>query len=201
MRDIAVADASDLPRVNADHKDPLWWGFLGMIAIETAVFATLIVSYFYLRMGQPEWPPDGIKPPELFLPTVNTLLLIASSGVMVWAEKGIRKGNQRRLAIGLAVGIALAVTFLSLKVFEYSHVDYSWSTNAYGSIVWTIIGFHSTHVTALILKTTVMDVLAWKGFFNEERRLGVAVNGLYWHFVVLIWLPLYVVLYWAPRLL
>lgn len=95
----------------------------------------------------------------------------------------------------------LAGVFLVLKVVEYSQVSYSWDDHAYGSVVWLVIGFHSTHVITLVLKTIVMLVLEWRGYFNEKRTLGVQVNGLYWHFVVAVWLPLYVVLYWSPRLM
>jgi cytochrome c oxidase subunit III len=78
-------------------------------------------------------------------------------------------------------------------------VPYSWSDHAYGSIVWLIAGFHSLHVISLVLKSLLVAVIAWRGYFDEHRYLGVEVNGIYWHFVVLVWVPLYVVLYWGPR--
>lgn len=197
-----VLDASGLTQRPADHRHPLWWGFWGMIAIETTVFATLVVSYFYLRMGADSWPPDPLTPPELLLPTLNTLVLLASSGTMLLADRGIKAGKQRQLALALTAGIVLALVFLALKAYEYlHHVEYRWDDHAYGSIVWTIVGFHSAHVTALVLKTVVVATLAWKGHFTEDRRLAVTVNGIYWHFVVLIWIPLYLTLYWAPRFL
>lgn len=197
-----VFDAAGLTRSAGDDRHPLWWGFVGMIAIETTVFATLVVSFFYLRMGEPAWPPEPIPLPELALPTLNTLILVASSPVMHWADKKIRRDQERQLAIGLTVGVVLAVAFLALKAYEYtSHVHYRWNDHAYGSIVWTIVGFHSAHVMALVLKTTVVATLAWRGYFTREWRLAITTNGMYWHFVVIIWIPLYVVLYWSPRFL
>lgn len=180
---------------------PFWWGMLALIVIETVVFASLITSYFYLRSGAVEWPLGGIDPPELLLPTINAFILLASSIPMYIADNGIKKGDQMRLRIGLTIGILLAIVFLVLKYIEYSGLDYNWSTNAYGSIVWTITGFHSAHVIALVLKTTVVATLAYMGYFNEERRAGVSANGLYWHFVVLIWIPLFFTLYIAPRII
>jgi cytochrome c oxidase subunit III len=67
-------------------------------------------------------------------------------------------------------------------------------------MIWVMIGFHSAHVFTVVLKTIIVDVLAWRGYFNEHRNLGVGVNGVYWHFVVIIWIPLYLTIYWAPRL-
>lgn len=180
-------------------QSPLLWGMLGMILIEVMVFGSLVSSYFYLRAHAPEWPPGGTDVPKLLLPTINTAILVTSSFVLHWGDTGIRKGNQRRLALGLLGAALLATVFLVLKVVEYSDVSYRWHSHAYGSIVWTIIGFHSAHVLSLLLKTVVVDTLAFRRYFTRERRTGVTINGLYWHFVVAIWVPLYVVLYLSPR--
>lgn len=201
MRERVALDVGHLSPHEHGNKSPLWWGFLGLLFIEGTVFAILIASYFYLRMGNPAWPPETFEYPELLLPTINTLVLLASSVAMARADHHVRRGNQRGLALGINIGIVLAVIFLILKAVEYHDYPYRWDTNAYGSIVWAIIGFHSAHVTVLVLKTIIVDVLAWRGYFNQERRLGVTVNGLYWHFVVVVWIPLYLVLYWSPRLL
>jgi cytochrome c oxidase subunit I+III len=182
-------------------KPPFWWGMAALILIETVVFGALISSYFFLRSGSPEWPQGGIDPPELLLPIINAFILFSSSIPMYLADSGIKKGNQRRLKIGLTVGILLAVIFLVLKFIEYSDLDYNWATNAYGSIVWTITGFHSAHVLALIMKTVVIAILAYQGYFNAERKAGISANGLYWHFVVIIWIPLFFTLYISPRLI
>jgi cytochrome c oxidase subunit 3 len=196
-----VLDAGALPHEAPDDRNPLWWGFVGMIAIESTVFASLIASYFYIRMGAEAWPPEPLPLPDLILPTLNTLVLLASSGTMVWADRSIKRGDVRRLAIALTAGIVLALVFLALKAFEYmDEVSFRWYEHAYGSIVWTIVGFHSAHVIALVLKTIVVTTLAWKAYFDRERRVAVTVNGIYWHFVVAVWIPLYLVLYWVPRL-
>lgn len=201
VRERAVLDLSGLSPYSHGPQGPSWWGMLGLVAIEGMVFATFIASYFYLRMGEPEWPPGALEPPELLLPTINTVVLIASSASMYWAEQRIKKGDGRGLALGVLLGIVLAMAFQIIKAIEYSMVEFWWDTNAYGSIVWLMIGFHSAHVMAVILKAVVVDVLAWRGYFDQERRLGVTINGIYWHFVVVVWIPLYLVIYWAPRLL
>lgn len=188
-----------LPVGPLGSRNPLFWGILGLVVIESTVFATLITSYFYLRMGHPEWPPGGVEEPELLLPTINTFILLLSSIPMHYADKSIAKGNQRALKLGLLLSLILATTFVVIKAIEYSHLEYQWDSHAYGSIVWTIAGFHTLHVVALMFKTVVVGVLAIKGFFHEEERLAVQVNGVYWHFVVVVWIPLYVVLYWVPH--
>lgn len=200
MRIHPVMDVSGLSVYNNWTRAPLWWGFMGMIAIEATVFTSFIVSYFYLGAGHPSWPPLSHEPPKLLLPTINTLILIASSFVVHWGDRGIKAGEPRRLAMAMLIAPLMAVVFLVLKVVEYAGKDYYWDTDAYGSIVWTIIGFHSAHVVAVLLKTIIVDTLAWRGYFNQHRRLGAEVNGIYWHFVVIVWIPLYFTLYISPRL-
>jgi heme/copper-type cytochrome/quinol oxidase subunit 3 len=195
-----IIDVSHLSPYNFGSQGPLFWGMLGIILIESVVFSCLIATYFYMRMRAPSWPPPGIENPDLLLPTIATVILLVSSAPIHWGDTGIERGDNRALRFGMLAGIVLALAFLSVKAYEYSHLPYRWDSHAYGSIVWAISGFHALHVTALVLKTIVVDLLAWRGYFNPRRRLGVTINGIYWHFVVAVWIPLYFLLYWSPRL-
>ncbi|HMQ31788.1 MAG TPA: cytochrome c oxidase subunit 3 [Chloroflexaceae bacterium] len=196
-----IIPADALPVNLSDKRAPVWWGVLMLILIELTVFAALVASYFYLKFHAPVWPPDGIEPPDLLLPSINAGILLVSSLPVWWADRSIRKGDTRALKLGLAIGFVLGATFLVLKVIEYAGNDYTWATNAYGSIVWTITGFHSAHVLILLIKTLVVLVLAFRGYFSERRNVGVQANGLYWHFVVVVWIPLFATLYLSPRFL
>jgi heme/copper-type cytochrome/quinol oxidase subunit 3 len=189
------AAASELPLNLDDRRAPLWWGMVGLITVEAVLFASLIVSYFYLRFYAPDWPMGDISKPSLLLPSIGAAILIISSGPMYWADSSIQRGNVRNLKIGLALSFILGVAFLTLKFVEYSGYDYDWTTNAYGSITWTIVGFHSVHVIAVLLKVAVVFTAAVRGYFSAERSLGVRINGLYWHFVVVVWIPLFFTLY------
>jgi cytochrome c oxidase subunit III len=200
MKERVAFDVRGMSVYSQSSDGLLYWGFWGILAIEATVFACLAASYYYLRFVSGTWPPAGHTPPDLLLPTINTGVLLLSSVSVWWGDKGIEKGDSKRLGLGLLGGILLAVVFLVLKVVEYADVPYRWDSHAYGSIIWTIVGFHSAHVLTLVMKTTVIDILAFRGYFNEERRLGATANGIYWHFVVLIWIPLYLTLYIAPRL-
>jgi cytochrome c oxidase subunit III len=104
------------------------------------------------------------------------------------------------LKVGFVVSFILGLIFLVLKYIEYSGLEYDWTTNAYASIKWTIVGFHSAHVIALLLKTLVVGSWAFMGYFNERRNAAVQANGIYWHFVVIIWIPLFFTLYLSPYL-
>ncbi len=194
-------DVSDYPALVHGPRGSLWWGMLGLVIIEVVVFGMLIVSYFYLKFHSPFWPPAGEELPQFLLPTINTLVLIGSSLAIGYADHSIsEKGDQRGLRIGLIGSFVLGLAFVVLKVVEYADVGYFWDSHAYGSVVWTMIVFHSSHVVSVLMKTVVVLTLAYRGYWTQERCQGVKVNGLYWHFVVVIWIPLYITIYVVPRI-
>jgi cytochrome c oxidase subunit III len=196
-----IARADTLPSLVDSHHSPTWWGMMSLITIEVAVFSSLLTSYYYLRAGSPRWPPDGISPPDLLLPSINALVLFASALPVYWATQRIRKGDQLGMKIGMGIALLMGFLFLGLKVLEYRDQDYTWYTNAYGSIVWLITGFHAAHVVAVLLKGIAIWTLSWTGFFNERRHVAIESNSLYWYFVVIVWIPLFFTLYLAPYLL
>lgn len=193
-------DARELTRF-ANKKHPLWWGVLGAVTIELTVVAALIVSYFYLGMGAEHWPPVEVGSPDLLWPSVNLVLLLASAGTMYWAGWGINRGSQTILTVGTGASVFLASLVLVLRGLQLGQLDFRWDSHAYGSIFWTISGFHFVHVVSAVVGTAVVTLLSAIGHFTPQRQLGVVVDTLYWYFVAGAWLPLYLVLYLSPVLL
>jgi heme/copper-type cytochrome/quinol oxidase subunit 3 len=201
MSERLTLDVRELPSLVNGPRGGLWWGMAGLITIEVVLFTVLISTYYYLKFLNPYWPPAGDKQPMLLLPTINTLLLIGSSFAVHHADVAISKKNDKRgMVMGLSISLAIGVIFLVLKIIEYSQVEYFWDSHAYGSIVWTMVVFHSSHVLSVVLKTIVVLALARRGYWTQERCQGIKINGIYWHFVVVIWIPLYITIYWAPRI-
>jgi len=199
MRVINGIDATNMSRLHPDQRAPLWWGILGLITIESAVVLAFCVSYLYLAAHAEVWPPSGTAPPLLW-PSINLGLLLLSCMTMYSAGQGINHGNKRRLAIGVTTSVLLASLVLVLRTKELMAYDFSWQDHAYGSIVWTISGFHYVHVTSMVLGSTAIAILAWRGYFTRERQIGVVVDTNYWYFVCIAWVPFYLLLYWGPRL-
>jgi heme/copper-type cytochrome/quinol oxidase subunit 3 len=171
-----------------------------LIATEATLFAYLLASYFYLRFRAPAWPPGGIDPPELLVPTINTAILLSSSLPMYWADAGIRHGSQARLVLGLGLSSALGAVFLSVQLFEYARMPFSPQTNVYGSLFFTITGFHGAHVLAGLILSGVTQIRAWLRHFNPRRYLAVETTALYWHFVDVVWIFVFASLYVSPHL-
>jgi cytochrome c oxidase subunit 3 len=190
-----------LPEAPQGHGETVWWGMVFLVVIETVVFASLILSYFYLWAGAPAWPPAGVGPPDLGVPVASGLLLFGSVIPVALADRAAREGRTRRVVGAKIVAQALLTGFIVLKVVEYAGYDYDWASHAYGSIVWTMAGLHVAHGVTVLLKSVVIVVLAARGYFTAQRFLGVQANAFYWYFVAAIGLPIYATLYLAPRLL
>jgi heme/copper-type cytochrome/quinol oxidase subunit 3 len=180
-----------------------WWGMLVVVVTEATLFAILLASYFYTRFRSPgPWPPGGEPDPRLLKPVIMTLLLMASSVTVYFAELGSRKSNQRRLHIGLAATFVLGLSFLILQGFEYHEklAELRPSTDAYGSLFYTITALHGSHVIIGLLILAWTQFFAWRGAYATENHVAVQVSALYWHFVHVVWLFVFLSLYLSPRL-
>ena len=170
------------------------WLFL---ASEVMLFGALFSSYILLRTAAVDWPTGLLNVPIGF---VNTLVLIASSVTMVmsWASLKLNDFRKFRLYIGLT--LLCSLVFLSVKAFEYSDKfshDHFPSTSTFYAIYFTITGLHALHVIGGVI---VMSYLVGPGssmWKTEPDRFAnrIEIVGLYWHFVDLVWIFLFPVLY------
>jgi heme/copper-type cytochrome/quinol oxidase subunit 3 len=193
-------DAAVLPSFAYGHRSPMWWGTVGVAAIEGTVFALAIMMYFYLRTRVSVWPPE-VPPPDLLWGTVNTLVLLASLVPNHFTKKAAERRDLRAVRIGMVICLAFAVVFLFLRILEFMMLNVWWDTNAYGSAVWLLLGLHTTHLLTDAFDTVVLAVLTFTGPLEGKRYVDVSENAMYWYFVVFAWLPIYAVIYIAPRFL
>jgi heme/copper-type cytochrome/quinol oxidase subunit 3 len=200
MSEPGTLDVSALPPGAFGSRTVTFWGTLGIILIESTVFALAISSYFYFVTRSPQWPPDGVAPPALLWGTVNTLVLIASLIPNELARRAGEHTDMRGVRIWMVVSLAFAVAFNVVRIQEFRHLNVWWNADAYGSIVWVLLGLHTTHIVTDFLDSAVLAVLMFTGPVEEHRFVDVEENSVYWYFVVLAWLPIYGVIYWAPRL-
>ncbi len=191
------------------------WVFLGS---EVLFFTALIGAYIILRFGSPE---SFAEPGEILnipVTAVNTFLLICSSVTMVKAFACVQDGNQKGLKLFLVATVLIGATFVSVQVFEYvqlahegflpsGYVDGSHfaelaaasrlpaSVNIYGSTFFTMTGFHGFHVTMGVICMVYVTIKAFQGKYTATDHRGVEVIGLYWHFVDLVWIILFTIVY------
>ena len=192
-------DVSHLPDYAFGHRSTLWWGTGGFIVIEATAFALALFAYFYLRSKLPEWPP-GVAPPDLLWGTLNTVVLLASAIPNQLAKNAAEAQQLGRVRFWLVVCLAFGAAFLTIRGLEFTALNCAWDSNAYGSIVWAIMGLHTAHLLTDVADTGVLTALMFTRHVRERRFVDVSEDAFYWYFVVLVWPPLYAVIYWVPRL-
>jgi heme/copper-type cytochrome/quinol oxidase subunit 3 len=197
----ATLDVSSLPPGAFGYRSLMWWGTLGIVCVEGMVFVLAISAYFYFAQRMPAWPPAAVPPPLLRWGTLNTMLLVASAVPNQLAKNAAERIDLRAVRLWMVVCLLFGVTFNTVRVFEFSALNVSWYHDAYGSIVWLLLGLHTTHIVTDVLDTGVLTVLMFIGPIEERRFVDVSENAVYWYFVVAAWIPIYGVLYWAPRVI
>jgi heme/copper-type cytochrome/quinol oxidase subunit 3 len=194
-------DVGSLAPGGFGSRSLMWWGTMGIVLIEGTVFALAIAAYFYFRTRMAAWPPDGVAPPDLSWATINTIVLLASMIPNELAKRAAEHVDLRRVRVWLTVCLAFGLAFNAIRIVEFRHLNVLWDHDAYGSIVWLLLGLHTTHIVTDFLDTAVLTALMFLGPIEEKRFIDVEENAAYWYFVVLAWLPIYGVIYWAPRLI
>jgi heme/copper-type cytochrome/quinol oxidase subunit 3 len=190
---------SDLPLHGMGSASPTWWGTLGFMLLEGTGFALVIAMYLYLGSLARDWPPA--RPPGLLPGSLVTLVLLASLPPNILIARWAKQQDLSKVRLGIIGMSVLGAVPLAIRVFEFPALHVSWDTNAYGSVVWTLLGLHTTHLITDLGDTLVLAALMYTRHGQNRRRLGdVQDNALYWNFVVLTWLPIYFCIYWLPRL-
>jgi cytochrome c oxidase subunit I+III len=160
----------------------------------------LIGVYFYLRLSVDMWPPPGTQLPAWGAATAGLFFMIVSCFAAYYASEGAKQDNHRQMLMGLIGNVVLALAWLSLRAFEWHNFNFGWSTDVHGSIVWTLLFLHTFDAVADLVFTAVLIIILAGGQYGPKQRLGVHVDSIVWYAIAAIWLPLYVVIYWGPRI-
>ena len=188
-----------LPVGSIGKKSTTWWGIWTLIVTEGSLFGYLLVCYFYLSLQSQSGPPEG--KPELMMPGINTVILLSSSVFVALSERAIRRKRLRLSLVPMAIAIVLGITFLLIQLKEWKEKTYGLTTNIYGSLYFTITGFHMAHVVIGLVILSLLLLWTSLGYFTDKRYTAVTVGGLYWHFVDGVWLFIFSSLYLFPYLM
>jgi heme/copper-type cytochrome/quinol oxidase subunit 3 len=192
-------DVSRLPSFAFHHRSIVWWGTMGTIVIEGTMFALLIVAYLYLKGRSPHWPP-GHFPPALLWGTLNAAVLLASTIPNHLTKRAAERLDLPSVRLWMSVALAFALAFNVIRIFEFRSLNVWFDDNAYGSVVWTLLGFHTAHIVTDFVESAVLLSLLFIGPIEESHLVDVSENSMYWDFVVVSWIPIYGVIYLVPRL-
>jgi cytochrome c oxidase subunit 3 len=181
--------------------DPALLGMMLFIASEVMFFAALFAAYFNAKATLPVFPPEGYQDVlrAIPIPLVATLILVASSFTMQWATSRIRKGDRTGLNRAVAVTLVLGIVFLGIQLYDYweliSHEGFSIDSGVYGTLFFTMTGFHGAHVLGGVIGLAVILSRGLAGQFTRRHHVAVEAVHYYWHFVDVVWILLFLVLY------
>ena len=196
----ARVDAAALPSFAFGAQSLMWWGTVGIMAIEGTAFALAAAMYFYVWTRVGAWPPDA-APPELRFGTLNLAILLVSVVPNLYAKRAAERDDLRGVRVSMLVCLVLGLAFVAVRGYEFTALNVGWDTNAYGSAVWLLMGLHTVHLVTDVADSTVLATLMFTGPLEGSRFADVSENALYWNFVVAAWVPIYAIVYLAPRYL
>lgn len=177
------------------HPDHRMLGVIVFLCAEGMIFFGLFAAYLIYRAVSPVWPPEGIER-ELILPGINTAILISSSFVINQSNTAIKKNDVAGLRTWFLATAVMGAIFLAGQAYEYSQLAFGLTNNLYASSFYVMTGFHGLHVCFGVL--LILAVL-WRSLksdhYSKDHHFGVEAAELYWHFVDVIWIILFILLY------
>jgi cytochrome c oxidase subunit 3/cytochrome o ubiquinol oxidase subunit 3 len=210
--DQAAAHAADPAHLDTstglDNRKMAFWTFIGS---ECLLFGTLIASYMAYKgesISGP-CPHPGVLPNgqacegilNIPLTSFSTFILLMSSVAMVLGLAAVQRGAQKRSAFWLGMTAFLGSIFLGCQVYEFTHFWHEGlqlGTNLFGSTFFVLTGFHGAHVFVGVIYMITLATLAATGRLGPEKSLNVEIGGLYWHFVDVVWIVIFPLVYLIP---
>jgi cytochrome c oxidase subunit 3 len=207
---LATTEHSPVAGLSHDARGGIGNPVLGMllfITSEVMFFAGLFAAYFSVRANAPAWPPLNPETGEAFhlaiFPLVGpaTVLLIASSFTAQFAVWAIRRGDRTAFIRNLSVTVVLGIIFLVMQAIDYAALGaegITLSAGTFGTTYFTLTGFHGAHVFGGVIMLGVVLYRGLAGQFSARHHDAVEAASLYWHFVDVVWILLFSLLYILP---
>jgi cytochrome c oxidase subunit I+III len=176
------------------------WGMGLMILFVGIAFASLLLSYFYLRLENPLWPPPGIAEPGLARAMVAAALVVASGAAVRAALRRVRATDQRGFILGLAGALVLAGGGALVQFLDVAQLDFGGTDHAYGSIFYTLTWFVAVVAVGALIMVALSLYWAVRGDYTVRRHANVANIARFWAAMVVIWVVGFGTLYLGPHL-
>lgn len=200
FRDI-VSEGTLLGDHTKQVKSGLSIGFLLFLVSEAFAFFSVFWAFFHSSLSPAVeiggvWPPIAIEPLDpLSLPFLNTVILVSSSAYVTFGHHGLIKKDRRSVILGTLITIALALLFSFFQYFEYVQAPFSFSDSVFGTVFYAMTGLHGFHVFVGTLFILVQWIRIILYHVTNTHHLGHESAILYWHFVDLIWIAVFFLLY------
>ena len=202
-------DVSHLPATKFDHRSTLWWGNLIGLFIETAMFGIMIAVYFTTVMNIRPFPPPRVdrfpvllnSEPDMFLPVVGLVLLLLSLAPAIMLDLAARRHDAKAIKVLLPITLIFNLVLIVLRYYEFDSLHFKWNENAYGSATWMILGLHMFHLIVLFCEDIYLTAWTFKKDLDEKHALDLTVAAVYWYWIVAMWIILFPIVYFVPRMI
>jgi cytochrome c oxidase subunit 3 len=175
------------------------FGFTVFLLSESMVFISFFVAYILLRLTTSHWLPPGVPGLEVVKPAINTAVLVSSSFAIYFAERALERRNLFKFRLLWLTTSLMGTYFLVGQAIEWSGLSFGLTTGLFGASFYLLTGFHGLHVFAGILLQMLMLFRSFKRGNYNKSHFGVSATSLFWHFVDIIWIILFSLLYlWRP---
>nr|WEP24854.1 cytochrome c oxidase subunit III [Idiocerus sp.] len=178
------------------------WGMIMFILSEVMFFSSFFWAFFHSSLSPSveiglQWPPNGIKTfNPMSIPMLNTMILLSSGISMTWAHNSILTKNFSQSMKSMIITVLLGLYFTSLQLYEYIEAPFSIADSVYGATFFMSTGFHGLHVMIGTMFIIIIMLRTNKLHFSTNHHIGFESSAWYWHFVDVVWLFLYIMIYW-----
>jgi cytochrome c oxidase subunit I+III len=176
------------------------WGMGLAILFVAIAFGALLLSYFYLRLENPQWPPSGVAEPALLRAVIAAVLVVAGGTAFHLALKRLRAPDKRGYLVGLLGALSLALAGLAMQAFDLAEVEFGGTEHAFGSIFFTLAGFATSVVGAAAIMGAMTVFWSLRGQYTARRHANVTNIARFWTAAVIVWIVAFGVLYLGPLL-
>lgn len=180
---------------------PMYFGMIFLVLTEAAELIGTIVTYFYLRSSTNDWPPGDLPMPQLLIPTVGTLLLLASVIPSLLEDEAIKKNDIRTVIIYMLLTILLQLAFIGVFAYHLYSLDFKWDENAYASIYWISIILTLIFTAGTIFEGIYIVIQALRGQYDKDRHWALDADGLSNYVGAAQWVLVYLTLFISPYLM
>ncbi len=170
-------------------------GFIIFLLSESVIFLSFFVGYIVYKTTTADWLPAGVEGLEVREPLINTIVLVSSSFVIYFAERYLKKENLWGFRALWLLTMAMGSFFLYGQAVEWASLSFSFTDGLYGGTFYLLTGFHGLHVLTGVLMMAVMLGRSFIPGNYEDGEVGVIATSLFWHFVDVIWIILFILIY------
>ncbi len=178
-----------------DELDNRMFGFIIFLLSESVIFIGFFIGYYIYKTNAADWLPAGVSGLEIREPAINTVILVSSSFVIYVAERFLRRQNLWGFRFFWLMTMLMGSYFLYGQIVEWQGLKFGFTSGLFGGTFYLLTGFHGLHVLTGVLLQSLMLIRSFIPGNYDQGEFGVEATSLFWHFVDVIWIILFVLLY------